>query len=77
MQNNRIHKKAGTPLSPAMGGSGKANYTDEEVSRIKQDHEKKLHKLKKAAEVQMRNVKLMAKDRARKMMEDTVARINK
>ena len=59
------------------GGGGTHHYTEEEVQRIKADCEKKITKLKKAAEVQMRNVKLMAKDRARKLMEDTVNRIKK
>ena len=34
-------------------------------------------KLKKAAEVQMRNVKAMAKESARRMLEETVARIKR
>lgn len=63
--------------SPKQQSSGKSNYTEEEMQRVKADCEKKIGKLKKAAEVQMRNVKLMAKDRARKMMEETVARIKK
>lgn len=75
VQPSRLPRKGGAPLSPT--SSGKASYTDEEVQRIKADCEKKITKLKKAAEVQMRNVKLMAKDRARKLMEDTVARIKK
>jgi hypothetical protein len=64
-------------MSPKHGMGGGNSYTEEEMQRVKADWEKKITRLKKAAEVQMRNVKLMAKDRARKMMEDTVARIKK
>ena len=35
-----------------------------------------MKRLKKAAEVQMRNIKMLAKDNAKKMLEQTVIRIN-
>lgn len=41
------------------------------------ENDKKVYKLKKAAEVQMRNVKQMAKDRAQKMIDETLVIIKK
>jgi hypothetical protein len=51
---------------------GSRSYTEEEVQRIRADYEKKMLKLKKAAEVQMRNVKMMAKERARRLLDETL-----
>lgn len=51
-------------------------YTEEDVDNIKLEHQKQIKLVKKAAEVQMRNIKMLAKDKARLMLEKTVARIN-
>lgn len=44
---------------------------------MRAEHTKALKRLKKAAEMQMRNIKLLAKDKAKEMLEQTVRRINK
>ncbi len=41
---------------------------------MKQECEKRLTKLKRAAEIQMRNVKMLARERARKLIEETLVR---
>ncbi len=52
-------------------------YTEEDMVRIKTENEKKIVKLKKAAEVQMKNVKVLAKDRAKKVMDVTIDKIKR
>ena len=61
------------------GGNNISNYiyTEEDMTRMKGDNEKKIQKLKKAAEVQMKNVKVMAKDRAKKLMDITIDKIKR
>lgn len=61
------------------GGNNNSNYiyTEEDMTRIKSDNEKKIQKLKKAAEVQMKNVKVMAKDRAKKLMDITIEKMKR
>jgi hypothetical protein len=67
--------KAG--LKGSVGGNNGYIYTGEDMQRLKQDNEKKIIKLKKAAEVQMKNVKVMAKDRAKKLLTETVERMKR
>lgn len=52
-------------------------YTEDDMTRVKTDNEKKILKLKKAAEVQMKNVKVMAKDRAKKLMDVTIDKMKR
>lgn len=52
-------------------------YSEEDVLQLKSDQEKQIRLIKKAAEIQMRNIKILAKENAKKMIEETVARINK
>eukprot|EP00347_Sterkiella_histriomuscorum_P009793 403339870 len=51
-------------------------YTEDDIENMKQEHLKQVRLVKKAAEVQMRNIKMLAKDKARLMLEKTVKRIN-
>lgn len=44
------------------------------MQKLKEDCDKRLFKLKKAAEIQMRNVKIMARDRAKKLIEEALVR---
>lgn len=47
------------------------------MAKIKAEADKKVLRFKKVAEVQMRNVKMQAKDKARQMLEETVNRVKK
>ena len=53
------------------------SVSEDDINRLKAENDKKISKLKKAAEVQMRNVKMMAKDRAKKMVDETLANVKK
>ena len=53
------------------------SVSEDDINRLKAENDKKVSKLKKAAEVQMRNVKMMAKDRAKKMVDETLANVKK
>ena len=53
------------------------SYNQADVDKLKAEQDRKVLKLKKAAEIQMRNVKLMAKDKARKLLEETVGRLKR
>lgn len=44
---------------------------------MRNDYEKKIAKLKKVAEVQMRNVKVLAKDKAKTLLDETVNRLKR
>ncbi|CDW84153.1 UNKNOWN [Stylonychia lemnae] len=51
-------------------------YTEAEVQSIRNENARQVRLVKKAAEVQMRNIKMLAKEKARDMLEKTVRRIN-
>ena len=49
-------------------------FHEEQMLKLKEDCDKRLIKLKRAAEIQMRNVKVMARDRAKKLIEEALVR---
>ena len=46
------------------------------MDELKKDHDKNLKRIKKAAEVQMRNIKILARDHAKKLIAESVNQIN-
>ena len=51
--------------------------SEDQIQEVRNDYEKKIAKLKKVAEVQMRNVKVLAKDKAKTLLDETVNRLKR